>query len=57
MLIFPHAINVVSNVCVADTSETTSGTYGEELTWALDSEGKLVISGKGPMKDGHNIKQ
>lgn len=52
-LISPHAINFVSNVCAVDTTETTSGTCGEELTWTLDSEGQLTISGKGPMKDSH----
>lgn len=55
MLISPSAINFVSNVCAADTSETTSGTCGEELTWTLNSEGKLTISGKGPMKDSQFI--
>lgn len=29
-----------------------SGTCGENLTWKLDSNGTLTISGTGPMKDG-----
>ena len=28
-----------------------SGTCGENLTWTLDSDGKLTISGTGKMKD------
>ena len=30
-------------------AEVTSGTCGENLTWTLDSEGTLTISGEGPM--------
>lgn len=34
------------------TGETTSsGTCGENLTWTLDENGTLTISGTGPMKD------
>ena len=29
----------------------TSGTCGENLTWALDSDGQLTIEGTGPMED------
>ncbi len=28
-----------------------SGTCGESLTWTLDTEGKLVVSGSGEMED------
>ena len=28
-----------------------SGSCGENLTWTLDDEGTLVISGEGPMTD------
>ena len=28
-----------------------SGTCGESLTWTLDTEGKLVVSGTGEMED------
>lgn len=31
--------------------EIASGTCGENLTWTLDSEGTLTISGSGPMMD------
>lgn len=30
---------------------TASGTLGDNLTWTLDSDGLLTISGKGEMKD------
>lgn len=46
-----------SNLLKPPKVGATSGTCGEELTWTLDSGGKLTISGNGPMKDGHNIKQ
>ena len=33
----------------ASAAEAASGTCGENLTWTLDSEGTLTISGEGPM--------
>ena len=35
----------------AEVSTDTSGTCGENLTWELDSEGTLTISGSGDMYD------
>ena len=32
-------------------AEPASGTCGENLTWSLDKQGTLTISGKGPMPD------
>ena len=29
-----------------------SGTWGDNITWALDDQGLLIISGEGPMADG-----
>ncbi len=34
-------------------AESTSGTCGEGLTWTLDGEGNLVISGEGAMEDNY----
>ena len=36
---------------VMASAETTSGTCGENLTWTLDDEGTLTISGNGKMTD------
>ena len=33
----------------ASAAEAASGTCGENLSWTLDSEGTLTISGEGPM--------
>ena len=35
----------------AELAEATSGTCGENLTWTLDNEGTLTISGTGAMTD------
>lgn len=35
-------------------SAASSGTYGENLTWTLDDEGLLTISGSGNMNSGMN---
>ena len=37
----------------AEVSTATSGTCGENLTWELDSEGTLTISGSGEMENYH----
>ena len=43
---------ILSFVPVVNVSaETTSGTCGDNLTWTLDDEGVLTISGKGDMTD------
>ena len=36
----------------AFAEEVASGTCGENATWVLDENGKLTISGTGPMNDG-----
>lgn len=33
------------------TEEVASGTCGENLTWTLDTDGTLTISGEGEMTD------
>ncbi|MCR4889972.1 MAG: leucine-rich repeat protein [Ruminococcus sp.] len=38
-----------TTISTADTNVTDSGTCGENLTWTLDSEGTLTISGTGNM--------
>ena len=35
----------------ARAAEAATGTCGENVTWTLDDEGTLTISGSGPMKD------
>ncbi len=37
----------------ADAGNVESGTYGRNLTWTLDSEGTLTISGQGKMPDSY----
>lgn len=37
----------------ADADIVDSGTYGRNLTWTLDSEGTLTISGQGKMPDSY----
>ena len=47
---------LLPNTAQAATME--SGTCGENLTWILDYEGTLIISGTGPMtefSDGNNV--
>ena len=36
---------------VAQAAEVASGTCGDNVTWTLDTDGLLIISGTGPMKD------
>ena len=36
---------------VAHAGEVASGTCGENLTWVLDDEGMLIVSGSGKMRD------
>jgi len=38
-------------VSVAAATETASGICGDDLTWVLDSDGILTISGSGAMAD------
>ena len=35
----------------------SSGTCGNNLTWILDNEGTLTISGEGDMYDGNAVSQ
>ena len=35
----------------AESAQVASGTCGDNLTWTLDEEGTLTISGQGAMKD------
>ncbi len=37
--------------CADDADASSSGICGEDLTWTLDDEGNLTISGSGPMYD------
>ena len=37
-------------LCFAATAETQSGTCGDNLTWTLDDNGVLTISGTGEME-------
>ena len=45
------AIFVASTVSVSAAEVVDSGTCGDNLTWSLDSDGTLTISGSGKMKD------
>ncbi len=50
--VFLLILLVVSiNVAVSATDDIASGTCGDNLTWVLDAEGTLTISGTGPMDD------
>lgn len=48
---------VMSSVCMtalADDPEESNGTCGKNLTWKMDSEGVLTISGEGKMNTYYN---
>ena len=47
-------LSVIANLIIAlpiTASAATSGTCGDNLTWTLDDEGTLTISGTGAMAD------
>lgn len=45
------AVLLSGTALAADADIVDSGTYGRNLTWTLDSEGTLTISGQGKMAD------
>lgn len=47
----PQHTPLLLRSAVAASAAETSGSCGENLTWTLDSEGTLTISGTGPMKN------
>ena len=47
MLITNFSINSLSNVSAANEAYPTSGKCGENATWLINSDGVLVISGRG----------
>ncbi len=48
VMAFPCALSTQ-----AEGTPVASGTCGDSLTWTLDEEGTLTISGTGPMNDGY----
>ena len=44
-------LSIIVPVCAAEPEEIKSGVCGKNLTWTLDSEGTLIISGAGEMDD------
>ena len=40
------ALTAVTGAMTASASEVANGTCGDGITWTLDSEGKLTISGR-----------
>ena len=51
MLLTVAMISGLAPVLTGQAKAATSGTCGENLTWTLDSEGTLTISGTGKMED------
>ena len=49
LLILVMVISLLPTTALASGTEVASGTCGEYLTWTLDSEGTLTISGTGEM--------
>ncbi len=49
---YERECSVCSHRQVRENSVTSSGTCGDLLTWTLDVEGTLVISGKGKINEG-----
>lgn len=47
------AVLLSGTALAADADIVDSGTYGRNLTWTLDSEGTLTISGQGKMPDSY----
>ena len=53
VLLLVCALTVIGLIAVQALAETTiidSGTYGEDLTWTIDSNYRLTISGTGDMQ-------
>lgn len=51
-LVLPESISFYDSVTTVHAAETVdSGTCGDNLTWVLDDEGVLTISGSGEMDD------
>ncbi len=42
-------VTAITGAMTASASEVANGTCGDGITWTLDSDGKLTISGKGEM--------
>ena len=55
MLLTVAMIVGLAPVLAGQAKAATSGTCGENLTWTLDSEGTLTISGTGKMEDYKHI--
>lgn len=55
MLLTVAMIVGLAPVLTGQAKAATSGTCGENLTWTLDSEGTLTISGTGKMEDYKHI--
>lgn len=53
LLVCCLVVGFLPTTAVAADTETNSGTCGENLTWTLDSNGTLTISGTGDMEDYH----
>lgn len=51
LLVAVMLISLLPATALAATTEVASGECGENLTWTLDSEGTLTISGTGDMTD------
>ena len=51
LVAFALTINLLPGLRVIAADEVASGTCGPDLTWSLDSEGLLTISGEGEMDD------
>ena len=50
----PVFSNYAPDTAISASAEASSGTCGENLTWTLDDEGTLTISGTGDMYDYDN---
>ena len=51
LIIFILLINILNFGNVYATNEIASGTCGNDITWTLDSDGTLIITGSGKMSD------
>ena len=42
-------------VVISETDSALSGSYSENITWTLDEDGKLTLSGEGEIPDRDGI--
>ena len=55
LMICAFCLGISGVTAFAENEAPTSGTCGENVTWELDEDGTLTISGNGAMKDFEHV--